>query len=239
MKSTLTIAALLFCFAAFAQNKANQLTKEEKKDGWILLFDGKTTKGWHNFNKTTIGSAWKVADGVLYLDTSAKKDWQTKDGGDIVSEKSFGDFHLSLEWKIAKKGNSGIMFYVQEGSAYQYPWQTGPEMQILDNEGHGDAAIPKHRAGNLYDLIKSDVEPVKQPGEWNHAEIISSKGKLVFKLNGVVVVETTLWDDAWKALIAGSKFNTMPGFGTFNTGKISLQDHGDMVSFKNIKIKTL
>lgn len=237
MKQVLTIAAILFCFIATAQQKPNTLSAKEKKEGWQLLFDGKTTKGWHTYNKPEIGDAWKVANGAIYLDTTNKDGWQVKGGGDIVNEKVLTNFHLKLEWKISKAGNSGIMFYVQEGEKFEYPWYTGPEVQVLDNEGHDDGKITKHRAGDLYDLIKSRVEPVKPYNQWNRAEIISNKGKLTLKLNGVVVVSTTMWTDSWKALIEGSKFKDMPGFGTFTSGKISLQDHGHAVWFRNIKVK--
>ena len=210
------------------------------EDGWVLLFDGKTTKGWHTYGKTSIGKAWKVADGALYLDASNKNDWQTSEGGDIVTDQTFVNFHLKLDWKVAPNGNSGIMFYVQEDpSKYEYAWQTAPEMQVLDNAGHPDAKIIKHRAGDLYDLIASSPETVKPAGEWNHAEIISNNGTLEFYLNGTKVVSTTMWDDSWKTLIAGSKFKDMPGFGTFKSGKIALQDHGDNVWFRNILVKRL
>lgn len=207
---------------------------------WTPLFDGKTTEGWHNWGKETIGSAWKVEDGVLFLDASNKADWQSQGGGDIVTREEYEDFHLKLDWKIAENGNSGIMFYVQEDtSQYQYPWQTGPEMQILHNEGHPDGKIVKHRAGDLYDLITASPEAARAPGEWNQVEIISQDGKLNFWLNGQNVVSTTLWDDNWRQMIAGSKFKDMPGFGTYQKGKIALQDHGDNVWFRNIQIKRL
>jgi len=210
------------------------------KAGWKSLFDGKTTQGWHTYGKETIGKAWKVDDGALHLDAAAKKDWQTKEGGDIVSAESFDNFHLKLDWKIAPKGNSGIILYVQEDPAkYPYAWHTGPEIQVLDNNGHPDAKIHKHRAGDVYDLIASSPETVKPAGEWNQIEIISNKGKLEVVQNGVKVVSTTLWDDQWKALIAGSKFASRPGFGTFKSGKIALQDHGDNVWSRNILIKRL
>jgi hypothetical protein len=217
----------------------NTLTPTEKKLGWKFLFDGKTTKGWHTYNKKTIGTAWKVEDGTLYLDTTQKQDWQIKNGGDIVTNQEYKNFHLKLEWKIAPGGNSGVIFLIKEDPKYQYVWLTGPEMQILDNTAHSDAQINKHRAGDLYDLIACSKETVKAVGEWNQAEIICNNGKLNFFLNGVNVVSTTLWTEEWKKLVASSKFNRMSDFGTYTSGKIALQDHGNKVSFRNIKIKKL
>ncbi len=216
-----------------------QLTEEEKKEGWELLFDGKTTKGWHKYGGDSTGAAWKVKDGYLYLDTSNKENWQIKDGGDIVTDSSYGNFHLKLEWNISKNGNSGIIFYIHEDTVYKWPWETGPEMQVLDNDGHADAKIIKHRAGDLYDLISCSKETVKPPGEWNLAEVKCVDGKLDLFLNSENVVSTTMWDDAWKKLVAGSKFKEMPAFGTYKVGKIGLQDHGDEVKFRNIRIRRL
>lgn len=219
---------------------AMSLTDEQKSEGWELLFDGTTTKGWHKYGDKPIGSAWKVENGQLYLDTTTKENWQIKDGGDIVSDSSFDNFDLKLEWKIAKNGNSGIMFYVHEDTAkYTWPWETAPEMQVLDNDGHPDGKIIKHRAGDLYDLISCTKETVKPVGEWNQVEIISKDGKLDFWLNGVNVVSTTLWDEKWKKMVAGSKFVNMPDFGTYKNGKIALQDHGNTVWYRNIMIKRL
>ena len=210
------------------------LSDQEKDDGWQLLFDGQTTKGWHSYGKPAAGSAWKVQDGSLFLDTTIK------DGGDLTTDDEFGNYDLKLDWKISKNGNSGIIFYVHEDSTkYKQTWNTGPEMQVLDNDGHPDGKIVKHRAGDLYDLISSSPETVKPVGEWNQVEIISINGQLEFHLNGTKVLSTTLWDDNWKKMIAHSKFKTMPGFSSFKTGKISLQDHGNEVWYKNIKIKKL
>ena len=238
------IIMLLAAAGCTANPKAKEEVSTEKVQtedaGWTSLFDGKTTAGWHNYGKTTVGEAWKVADETLYLDTAQKVDWQTKGGGDIVSAEAYGNFHLKLEWKIAPGGNSGIIFYVNEDtSKYKYVWQTGPEMQVLDNAAHPDAKIPKHRAGDLYDLIAVNTETVKPAGEWNAAEIKSENGKLDFYLNETIVVSTTLWDDSWKALVAGSKFKAYPDFGTYKEGHISLQDHGNTVWYRNIKIKRL
>jgi hypothetical protein len=128
---------------------------------------------------------------------------------------------------------------VVEAPEYQYVWQTGPEMQVLDNACHPDAKIEKHRAGNLYDLIASPTESVKSANEWNVAKIVSNKGHLELWLNGVKQVETTMFTPEWEAMIKGSKFKDMPGFGKSKKGRISLQDHGDLVWFRNIKIKEL
>lgn len=217
----------------------NTLTSEEVEEGWSLLFDGKTIEGWHKYGTDSIGKAWVVNENSIHLDVSDKKDWQAANGGDIISENEYADFHLKLDWKVAPGGNSGIIFYVHEDpKKYEYPWMTGPEMQVLDNAAHPDAKIEKHRAGDLYDLITAK-ETVKPAGEWNHAEIISSKGKLEFYLNNEKVLETAIWDDNWKKMIAASKFKEFPGFGTYQSGKLCLQDHGDKVWFKNIKIKKM
>jgi hypothetical protein len=217
------------------------LKLDEVEVDWLSLFDGETTYGWSNYGSDLIGPAWQVQDSMLYLNTTRGEDGKRLfEGGDIVTNAEFEDFHLKLEWKISEKGNSGIMFYVQEDkSKYPYPWSTGPEMQILDNGGHSDGQIESHRTGDLYDLVKSSSEPVKPVGEWNQVEIISQNEQLTFILNGVTIVETSLWDESWRQLIANSKFKDMPDFGTFKKGKISLQDHGDDVWFRNIQIKRL
>lgn len=219
---------------------SNTLNEQEKTDGWQLLFDGQSTRGWHKYGGAPVGAAWKVADSSLQLEASQKQDWQILNGGDIVTDDEYENFHLKLEWKIDTGGNSGIMFYVHEDSVkYKWPWETGPEMQVLDNERHGDAKIPKHRAGDLYDLISSSKETVKPALDWNQVEIKCVDGKLDFWLNGENNVSTMLWDDNWKKMLAASKFVKMPDFGTYKKGKIALQDHGNNVWFRNIKIKSL
>lgn len=212
-----------------------QAQAQSGKKGFKPLFDGKTTTGWHSYGQAAAGEKWKVEGGVLHFDPKG-----TTGGGDLVTDKEYSNFHLKLDWKVSAKANSGIIFYVHEDKEkYHATYSTGLEMQIIDNDGHPDAKITKHRAGDLYDLVKSSSEPAKPVGEWNTAEIISKNGKLELKLNGVKIVTTTLWDDQFKALIAGSKFAKWDGFGTFKSGKIALQDHGDEVWFRNILIKEL
>ncbi len=202
--------------------------------GFKPIFDGKTTAGWHTYGKTSVSNGWKVENGELHFDPAAAKDGQ---GGDLVTDNEYTNFHLKLEWKIAPNSNSGIIFYINEDKKYKNTYDTGLEMQVLDNDGHPDGKITKHRAGDLYDLIKSSSEPVKPVGEWNTAEIVSKNGKLTFLLNGVIVVETVLWDDNFNALVAGSKFAGWEGFAKSKTGRIGLQDHGDNVWYRNIMIK--
>lgn len=215
--------------------KLNSLSKQEKKEGWQLLFDGRSTYGWHKFGGGPVGNGWKVSEGTIFYDPSAN------DGGDIVTDQEFENFNLKLQWKVSKGANSGIMFYVNEDtSKYKAPWQTGPEMQVLDNIDAEDKTNPKHLAGTLYDLIGTTADSKPKPvGEWNQAEIRCLHGKLDMYLNGVHIVSTVLWNDNWKKMVANSKFRTMPGFGTYKKGHIDLQDHGHEVWFRNIKIRKL
>lgn len=235
--SLIILATATVLFSGFDSPETSKNASYSSKKGWQKLFDGKSTAGWHTYGKQQAGAAWKVNDGALYLDAKNK----TKEsGGDLTTNEEFSNFHLKLEWKISKNGNSGIIFFVNEDlSKYHASYNTGPEMQVLDNDGHADGKINKHRAGDLYDLIASSSEPVKPVGQWNKVEIIASKGKLDFIMNGVKVVSTTMWDEQWKTMVAGSKFKTMPGFSIYKSGKIALQDHGDEVWYRNIEIKRL
>lgn len=245
MKNYLAICAAAGLLAACSAPKSEETTMEDSvtvaapAEEWISLFDGQTFNGWSKYGGGEVGKAWKIENGELFLDAANKDGWQTGDGGDIVTNEEFENFHFKYEWKIAPNGNSGVIFMVHESPEYQYPWNTGPEMQVLDNEGHPDAKIISHRAGDLYDLIVSSQETVKPAGEWNQAEIIINQGKLDLVLNGVTIVTTSLWTPEWEALIAKSKFKDMPGFGKYKKGKIALQDHGDVVHYRNLQIKKL
>lgn len=219
----------------------NTLTPSEQSSGWKLLFDGKTLAGWHNFKKTTIGTSWKVSDNAIMLDAVKSPDgnWQAKDGGDIVSQDEYENFILELEWKISPCGNSGIIYNVVESPEYDYVWNTGPEMQVLDNACHPDSRFVTHRAGDLYDMLETTYVTVKPAGEWNKVRLIKNHGHVEHWLNGVKVVSFEMYTDKWKEMIANSKFKDMKGFGMAPKGKIALQDHGNTVWYKNIKIKSL
>jgi len=241
------MAVAVFC--SYSSTKVNSmkalenaLTVEEKNDGWVTLFDGKTTNGWHSYGTDKVGSDWKVTDGAITLEPV--KEGEKKDGGDLVTNNEYSNFDFKVDWKISPKGNSGIIFYIHEDSSlYHETYNTGLEMQVLDNGtatrlGHPDGKLYTHRAGDLYDLLASK-EVVHPQGEWNHVEIISLNGKLDFYMNGMHTLSTHLWDGNWKEMIAISKFKDMKNFGTFKQGKISLQDHGNQVWYKNIMIKKL
>lgn len=231
-------------FVAFILCSSLKLKNEEtpslpKDGGWKVLFDGKSTHGWHNYGKTTVGKEWTVENGAIHLDPSV----QGAEGGDLVTDAEYGNFDLKLDWKISEKGNSGIIFYVHEDPKFKDTYETGPEMQILDNGtpirlGHPDGKIYTHRAGDLYDLLASK-EVAKPQGEWNSVEIKCLNGKLDFYMNGQHTLTTNLWNNYWKEMIAISKFKKMPDFGTFKKGKIALQNHGNEVWFKNIRIREL
>ncbi len=256
MKTTLTIVLAITIFAACNSAATNQTTatadassdsmnassvKVRGNDtGWISLFDGTTLKGWHTFGSDSVGSAWDVDSGAIHLNSSKKQGYQTSGGGDVVTNDSFSNYDFKVDWKISKGGNSGILIYVQDDKPkYEETWHSGPEMQVLDDERNDDRHTPTHRAGSLYDMIQATPGAVKPAEQWNHVEITSNNGKLDFYLNSVHVVNTTMWDDGWKQMIAKSKFKEWPPFGTFKTGHIALQDHGFDVWYKNIMIKKM
>jgi hypothetical protein len=242
----LFIPAILFfsitfsgCNSSADKSTDTSASSVQQPDEWEFLSGDRNL--WHTYGKDSMGSAWKIEDSALHLDASVKSDWQTKDGGDIVTNNEYENFNLQLNWKISEGGNSGIMIYVHEDtSKYKYPWESGPEIQVADNEKNEDGKIYKSRAGDVYELIPSTSQQfVKPAGEWNHMEIIANKGKLDSYMNGEHVLSATLWDDAWKKSIDSTKFKTMTGFGTFRRGKIGLQDHGADVWYKDVKIKKL
>jgi len=232
---TLGICTLFFAATAFAQ-QPNTLTSKEKKDGWKLLFDGKSTKGWHTYHKDKAAAAWTVQDGALVFTTPADK----SENGDLVTDKEYENYDLTIEWKISEGGNSGIIFGVKEDPKYGQTYDTGIEMQVLDNIKAEDRFKPNHLAGTLYDLIGSqEVSKPKPVGEWNLARILYNNGEITLWLNGVQTAHVKKGSDEWNKILASSKFHDWEGFAKYSKGKIALQDHGHVVSYRNIKIKQL
>lgn len=225
-------------------SEPNTLSDKEKEDGWKLLFNGENSDNWRGYNSETFPTDWKIQDGTIYMAGSGRGEAGSENGGDIIYDEKFDNFHLKLDWKVSEGGNSGIFYLGQESDEYDYIWQTAPEMQILDNERHPDAMLGENgnrKSGSLYDLYPAEPQNAKPAGEWNEIEIIVYKGTVVHKQNGETVVEYHLWTPKWEEDVANSKF---PGLNenwadVAKEGYIGLQDHGDDVWFKNIKIKKL
>ncbi|RDC61689.1 3-keto-disaccharide hydrolase [Adhaeribacter pallidiroseus] len=212
----------------------NTLSPAEKKAGYTLLFDGKTINQWRGFRKETVPDSWGVQEGAIAL--------VGKGGGDLVTKNQYENYEFLVDWKISEGGNSGIIYNVSEDPQYQATYHTGPEMQVLDNERHPDAKQGKNgnrQAGANYDMIPVATPAVKPVGQWNSVKLVVNKGHVEHWLNGKKVVEYQLGSPEWEALVKESKFAAMPGYGKIKKGHIALQDHGDKVWFKNLKIRQL
>ena len=219
----------------------NKLTLDEKKNGWKLLWDGKTTKGWRGARLDKFPeSGWVIKDGVL--EVLASGGGESEAGGDIVTTEAFGDFELKVDFKITKGANSGIKYYVDTETNKGPGSSIGLEFQILDDKEHPDAQKGNHDGSrtisSLYDLIKADPnKPVNPIGEWNCARIVSKNNHVEHWLNGMKVLQYERKSADYRKLVSESKYVKWPDFGEADKGLILLQDHGDRVSFKNIKIK--
>lgn len=227
MKKYLLICLLCLSSSAVAQNV---LTDQEKKDGWQLLFDGKSMEHWRNFKKAELSPQWIVKDGAMV---------KTKGGGDIITREQYENFDLKLEWKIAEAGNSGIFILANETAADRKIYSRAPEIQLLDNERHADNKPASHRSGSLYDMIAAPAQSQKPAGEWNTLRILFSNRHLQVWQNGVVAVDVKLGSEAWNKALQASKFKNWKGFAESLTGHIGIQEHGADVSLRNIKIKKL
>ena len=234
------VVAVLIALPGFSQ-KVNTLSKQEKKEGWTLLFNGKDFDGWRQCNGTAMPANWVIEDNAMKVVIGeGKKPGQGANGDILFGEKKFKDFDLSIDWKASKMANSGIFYYVREvpGKPIYY---AAPEIQVLDNADATDNKVDSHLAGSLYDMLPADPKTVKPAGEWNTIVIKVKDGKVTHTQNRVEVVSYTLWTPEWDALVQKSKFKSFPGFteGFSKEGFIGLQDHGYPVWFRNIKIREL
>lgn len=243
-KVTIVITGLIMAAMIVSCGQGGGKAAAEKSaadEGWIVLFDGSNTDEWRGYGKEEFPvGAWVVEDGVLHIKGSGRG--EAGGGGDIITRRKFSNFELELEWKVSEGGNSGIFYLAQEIPGEPI-WKSAPEMQILDNERHLDAKLGKdgnRQAGSLYDLIPAVPQNAKPAGEWNKVKVMVYKGTVVHWMNGENVLEYHLWTDDWNTMVLNSKFRTYEWFvNTAEEGHIGLQDHGDDVWFRNIRIKEL
>ena len=220
-------------------------------EGWITMFDGKTLNGWRGYDRTDVPNAWEVNDGAIHIKGSGAGEAGAKDGGDLVFAHKFKNFELEWEWKVAKGANSGVFIMIQEVEG-QPSYISAPEFQILDNANHPDAKLGKdgnRMSASLYDMIPAKPQNSKPFGEWNKSKIMCYKGTVVHYQNDEPVVEYHLWTQQWKEMLDKSKFSKdkwplayellLNCGGPNKEGFIGLQDHGDDVWYRNIKIKIL
>lgn len=236
------VLAVIICFVYVScgqqETSPNTLTKKEIKEGWQLLFDGTTTNGWRGYNQKSFPEyGWTVENGILRCLASGRG--EAGSGGDIITEKKFKNFEFKLEWKIAKAGNSGIMYLVTELPG-QPAWHGAPEMQILDGKNFPSELKLNQLSGSLYDLVAADPQNVKLFGEWNQIKILVNNGNVEHWQNGEMVASYQLWTSEWEDMVNNSKFKDYPEFlNLASEGHICIQDHGCDVWFKNIKIREL
>ncbi len=241
LAAVFALMALPTIVAPTAAQSVNALSAAEKKQGWVLLFNGKDFDGWRQCNGTAMPPNWTIDDQAMKVFTAEGKAPGQGAGGDILyGAKKFRDFELSIDWKTEKAGNSGIFFNVREVPG-QPIYYAAPEVQVLDNVDATDNKAASHLAGSLYDMVAADPRTVKPAGEWNSIVIRVKDGRVTHTQNGIKVVEYTLWTPEWDALVQNSKFKTFPGFtaGIAKEGYIGLQDHGYAIWFRNIRIREL
>jgi uncharacterized protein YbdZ (MbtH family) len=206
----------------------NTLTAQEQAEGWKLLFDGKTTAGWRGFKQQEVPAGWQVVDGALT---------RVGRGTDLITVDQFDSFELAFDWQLSKGGNSGVMYRVSEEAEASY--HTGPEYQILDNAVHRDGKSPLTSAGACYGLYAPVKDVTRPPGSWNTARIIVHGTHVEHWMNDVKLLEYELFSDEWEKLVRDTKFSEWPKFGRIPRGHLALQDHGDRVAYRNIRIRPI
>ncbi|MCU7695153.1 DUF1080 domain-containing protein [Haoranjiania flava] len=222
-------------------NTMNKITRKEKREGWVALFNGKDFSGWRQVNGSKMPANWTIEDHAMKVFTAEGKKPGWGNGGDIIfADKQFRNYELSIDWKTSKAGNSGIFYNVREEPG-QPIYYAALEAQVLDNRDASDNVIASHLAGSLYDMLAADPATVKPAGEWNNLVIKVENGNVTHTQNGVPVVSYQLWTPEWDIMVKKSKFKNFPGFkkGISKEGYIGLQDHGYPVWFRNIKIREL
>jgi hypothetical protein len=212
----------------------NTLTTKEKKSGWLLLFDGKSSNGWHGYNLRSFPACWTIEDGCLTMNSKGSGEDQ-----DIITNKKYRGFALSLEYKLTKAANSGIIFQVAEDPKYKFPYETGPEFQVIDHENWPDPLEDWQINGANYAMYPPKAKPFKAIGDWNQLMLVVDGDHVTQILNGQVVVEYIKKTDEWNKLRNSGKWLNFPDWGKFDEGFISLQNHETKVWFRSIKLKEL
>jgi hypothetical protein len=215
----------------FMQEKNNTLSDKEKREGWQLLFDGKSTSNWKPY-KNAVSDGWEVVNGELHC-----KENGVQHRSDLVTIAQYKDFEFSFDWKVAKGANSGVMYHVTEDHDAAY--QTGPEYQLIDDIGYPGTLEDWQKSGSDYAMHPPSKIMAKPTGEYNHSRIIVKGAHVEHWLNGEKVVDFDLWTPEWEALKSKSKWKDAAGYGKNQTGHIALQDHGGGTWFRNLKIKPL
>lgn len=214
----------------------NSLSKNEKKQGWTMLFDGKTLDGWKGFNSDKMFGCWSAANGEMIC----RGEGGSETAGDIITVQQYENFEMSLQWKITKAGNSGIFYHVLEGAQYHAAYETGPEYQLIDDEGWPGGLENWQQTGADYGMYPAKEGKLLKPvGEWNLSKIIYDKGHVEYWLNGMKVVEFQAYSPDWEKKKAASKWKDFPGYAISKKGHIGLQNHGSGVSFRNIKVRII
>lgn len=236
-----SLFALLLILSSSAYAQApNTLTAQEIKEGWKLLFDGKDYKGWHTYGGKGVGSAWIIEQGAMKLNVPERAGNKAKNGGDLVIDEVInGDFEFKAEWKVSKYANSGIFFFVKEAPQYKNIYDTGLELQVIDDKIYEGAKENTHRASDFFSVANARLREGNPQGEWNQIHFILKKNKLTVYQNGFIVQEHDVSNADWKQKIAGSKLNTAPIAKGSYTGRIGLQDWGSTVWYRNIKLRKL
>ncbi len=225
---------------ALESERISEADVKEPSQEWTMLFDGTSFDGWNEYQKNGVSDNWKIEDGAMVFNPAENRD--KNELLDLISEKEYTDFILSVDWKISEAGNSGVFWGVKEDPEIEKPYHTGPEVQVLDNEKHPDAKNgTTHQAGSLYDMVAPSEDVTNPVGEWNTMVITVNHKKQQgsVELNGKKIVDFPVGNEMWDAMVSKSKFAEWEKFGKYTTGKIGLQDHGNMVAFRNIKIKEL
>jgi len=216
----------------------NALTDAEKTAGWKLLFDGKSKSGWHGYNGQGVDS-WTVEDCALKT-VGTEGNYGSDKRADLATDAEFKDFEISVDWRASKGGNSGLMYGVREDPKYEAAWQTGPEYQLIDDLGFPEKLEDWQKAGANYAMhVPSGPTGLKPVGEWNVTKILVQGPHVEHWLNGKKILEFERWNDDWKKRRDAGKWKDAPDYGSAETGRIVLQDHGSVFWFRNIKIRPI